>query len=299
MRVLITGGAGFIGSQFARTCLDNGMSVVVLDGLMYAGSVRNIPDGVELVRCDIRDQKGLRRLIPKADYVAHFAAESQVLRSLSDPARFMETNVVGTFNVLDLSKELGFRKFLHVSTDEVYGSSLTGGFLETDPLRPTNPYSASKAAAEMMVSTYREFYHLPIVIVRPCNNYGLRQYPEKLIPLSIKRLLDGKSAIVHGDGRHQREWIHVTDCCAAIFMAMVKGEGTYNIGSGEECTNLEIATRLVAELGGDIVFDEDRPSNDRRYFLDNTRIRELGWRPTIQLADGLIETVRGYKRHWI
>ena len=325
--ILVTGGAGFIGSNFILDWLAHGGEPVVnFDKLTYAGNTRNVAalDGdsrYRLVRADICDRDAVERAFkehgPRA--VVHFAAESHVDRSIHAPADFIQTNVVGTFNLLeaarahwqalDEAEKQAFR-FLHVSTDEVFGSlgPEDPAFSETTPYAPNSPYSASKAASDHLVRAYHHTYGLPVVTTNCSNNYGPRQFPEKLIPLMILNALAGKPLPVYGDGRNVRDWLYVGDHCAAIRRVLERGRPgeVYNIGGGAERKNLDIVETLCDILGElrprgagryhDLVtFVKDRPGHDRRYAMDTSKIEaELGWRPEESLESGLRKTVRWY-----
>src|SRR5688572_7404353 len=328
--LLVTGGAGFIGSNFVlSTIAATGEAIVNLDKLTYAGNLRNL-DAVRgdkrhvFVRGDIGDRPLVKRLLeehrPRA--IVHFAAESHVDRSISGPAEFVQTNVVGTFCLLEEAKEYwrqaggGFR-FLHVSTDEVYGTLGPDdpAFTESTPFAPNSPYAASKAAADHMVRAYHHTYGLPTLTTNCSNNYGPFQFPEKLIPLMIRSALAGEPLPVYGDGRNVRDWLYVLDHCEALRLVLERGRigATYNIGGESECANLDLVRRLCALLdaaqprpGGKyaelISFVKDRPGHDRRYAIDISRIRrELGWRPKHSLERGLEQTVRWYLAHqdWV
>ena len=289
MDYLVTGGAGFIGSNYVRMLLSDQLgpvnSVKVLDKLTYAGSLENlkqISDDPRLtfILGDICDKALANSCVDKGIVIVHFAAESHVDRSISGPSEFIRTNVLGTQVLLSAAVEKNAKTFLHVSTDEVYGSVENGSSVETDPLLPNSPYSASKAASDLIVRSYVETYGLDARITRCCNNYGPNQYPEKFIPLAIKNLKEGKKLSVYGDGMNIREWIHVEDHCLAIQGVIQKGESgeIYNIGSGESLTNLKIAKLLVEIFGkgpDEIEFVQDRLGHDFRYTLDSKKIFDL------------------------
>ena len=324
--VLVTGGAGFIGSTFVRHLLaqpDFAGRVVNLDALTYAGHRANLEGLADeprhrFVHGDIRDADTVRRLFEDeaVDAVVHLAAESHVDRSIRGPADFITTNILGTFTLLEAARRAwaGRRDvvFHHVSTDEVYGSlGPTGRFTETSPYDPRSPYSASKAAADHLVRAYGHTYGLPVSLSNGSNNYGPRQHPEKLIPLTILHLLEGRPVPIYGDGQHVRDWLHVEDHATALWrvLADAPAGGTWNVGGGEERTNLEIVERLctlVAERRGEepevlrrlLCFVEDRPGHDRRYAIDGSRIRErLGWHPRRTLDEALGQTVDWYLAH--
>jgi len=304
--ILVTGGAGFIGSNFCRYMLDKHpeYSITVLDALTYAGNLDNIADlqggpRFKFVHGDIRDKSVVDELMKDADAAVNFAAETHVDRSITDPGSFVLTDVYGVFVLLEACKRFGIERFVHISTDEVYGSIQDGSFREGDPLEPNSPYSASKAGGELLARSYFVTYGLPVLITRGSNNFGPYQYPEKLIPLFITNAMEDKPLPVYGDGRQVRDWIYVLDHCEAIDLILHKGEvGTaYNVGGGNERANLEV-TRLVLGILGKpeslIKFVADRPGHDRRYSLDCTLIRELGWSPRHKFEEALEHTVQWY-----
>jgi dTDP-glucose 4,6-dehydratase len=316
VRVLVTGGCGFIGSNFIRYLLQTVPEVHILnlDALTYAGNPANLADlageaRYRLVQGDVADPACVRPLLAEGvEAVFHFAAESHVDRSLRQPARFVRTNVLGTQVLLDAAKEYGVKRFIHISTDECYGSlGATGAFTEDSPLLPNNPYAASKAAADLLVRSYIYSFGLPAIITRCTNNYGPYQHPEKLIPLFITRLLRGEPVPLYGDGLQVRDWIHVRDHCAALVRIWRAGRPgqVYNIGARCERTNLEMAQllcRLVGRPTHLIQHVADRPGHDRRYALDPSKLeQELSWRPTIPLEEGLRQTVGWYAAHtdWV
>jgi dTDP-glucose 4,6-dehydratase len=307
MRILVTGGAGFIGSQFARRLAAGGDEVVVLDKLTYAGNRANL-DGVEheFHEGDIADPEAVARAAAGCDAIVNFAAETHVDRSILGPAEFILTDVLGTQVLLDYCRHHGVR-LLHVSTDEVYGdiASDAPACTEDSPLRPSSPYSASKAGGDMQVLAYVRTYRVDALITRGANTYGPRQYPEKFLPLFITNAFDREPLPVYGDGRQRREWLHVEDHCAAIDVVLREGEGgqVYNVG-GQERENLEVVRRILDLTGAspDLVRHvQDRPGHDRRYSVDSTKARALGWTPQHSFdAGGLEETVRWYRenREW-
>ena len=306
MNLLVTGGAGFIGSEFVSQLVSNSaINITVLDALTYAGDLRNLEsckEFIDFVEIDIRSLTDLDSLFEKKQFthVVHFAAESHVDNSISNPGIFAETNVLGTLNLLQISTKFSIERFLHVSTDEVYGSVKEGFSTETSPLNPSSPYSASKAAAEHFVFSYLHTFDLPVLMVRCSNNYGPRQFPEKLIPHFISRLQQNESVPVYGDGKNVREWMHVSDCARGIALVLEKGKigDIYNISSGIFRENLEVTRMLVNIMGKGpelISFVEDRKGHDFRYAIDSSKIRkELGWEPKVQLEEGLKETVRWF-----
>lgn len=316
MRVLITGGCGFIGSNLVRHVLRHvpEARVTNLDWLTYAGNLANLADldghpHYEFVRADIADRSSMRSLFrSRFDAVLHLAAESHVDRSIHDSTPFVRTNVVGTQVLLDAAKEFGVGRFVMVSTDEVYGSlGPTGLFTETTPLCPSSPYSASKAAADLLVAAYHHTYGLPALITRCSNNYGPYQFPEKLIPLFVSNLLRGEQVPVYGDGLNVRDWIHVEDHCAGIVATWLKGRPgeVYNFGGRCERTNLALTHELIQLSGRGpeaIRYVADRPGHDRRYAIDCTKAeRELGWAPQVSFESGLRETFEWYRTNsrWV
>ncbi len=311
MRLLVTGGAGFIGSNYARHVLATGDDhVTVFDALTYAGNRANLadlePDGrFRFVHGDICDRAAVAAAMAGHDVVVHFAAESHVDRSLLDPDVFVRTNCLGTNVVCDVAVQVGVERFVHISTDEVYGSIDHGSFSEEDPLAPRSPYSASKAGSDLIALAYHETHGLPVVVTRSSNQYGPYQFPEKLIPLFVTNLLEGHHVPLYGDGLNVRDWLFVRDNCEAVDLVRRSGRvgEIYNIGGGNELTNRELTAQLLAMLGRDeswVDHVEDRLGHDRRYSITTERIRSLGWSPRTPFADGLGETVRFYteRRDW-
>lgn len=315
MKRLVTGGAGFIGSNFIRMMLQKypDDQVINLDALTYAGNLDNLGSAeasasYRLVKGDITDRDLVNRLFAEGiDQVVHFAAESHVDRSISDPDVFVRTNVQGTQVLLEAAKTHGVGKFVHVSTDEVYGSLGPDGlFTEETPLAPNSPYSASKAGSDLMVRAYHETFGLPVNITRCSNNYGPFQFPEKLIPLMILNAIEDKPLPLYGDGLNVRDWLHVEDHCAAIDLVCREGRSgeVYNIGGNNEHTNLEIVRTILLELGKPdslIRYVEDRPGHDRRYAIDASKLtKELGWEPKYRFESGIRDTIRWYldNREW-
>lgn len=303
----MTGGAGFIGSNYVRYLLNRKLvdHVRVLDKLTYSGNAATIADlvtdsRVEFIEGDIRDAEAVEPALEGCDAVLNFAAETHVDRSLLEPAVFIETNVHGTWVLLEAARRHGGVRFVQVSTDEVYGAVLEGESVESDPLHPRNPYSASKAGAEMMVTAYVETHGLDATITRGSNTYGPYQYPEKFIPLMITNVLERTPIPVYGDGRQVRHWIHAEDHCSGIDTALrfgARGE-VYNIGSDEERTNLSVAELVVEllEAPNDLITHvTDRPGHDRRYALSSSKLRALGWEPRWTFAEGLAQTVDWYR----
>lgn len=306
MRVLVTGGAGFIGSAFVRWVLANQQDVRVttFDALTYAGNLANLDevdqDRHTFVKGDVRDMEQVEAAMADHDAVVHFAAESHVDRSIDGPVPFLSTNVTGAGVVFDVARRLEVERVLHISTDEVYGSIDDGSFHEDDPLEPNSPYSASKAGADLLARSYVETYGTPILVTRTTNNFGPYHYPEKMIPLFATNLLDGLSVPVYGDGGNIRDWLYVEDNVAAQWKVLTEGEvGTvYNVGAGNEVTNLDLTHRLLELCDRDesaIEFVTDRPGHDRRYSVDTDRIRDLGWAPTKDLDEALEATVQWYR----
>ncbi|SDD30549.1 dTDP-glucose 4,6-dehydratase [Paenibacillus sp. UNCCL117] len=311
--LLVTGAMGFIGSNFVLHWMRRHPAdrIIALDALTYAGNPDNVASVSSLpnfrfVKGDIADQALVRRLFAEEsiEAVAHFAAESHVDRSIADPQAFIRTNVMGTQCLLEESRRSGVRKFVHVSTDEVYGSlGSEGYFSETTPLAPNSPYSASKAGSDFIARAYYETFGLPVVITRCSNNYGPYQHPEKLVPTILTRALRGETIPVYGDGRNVRDWLHVEDHCAAIELAIERGipGEVYNIGGSNERTNLEVVRTVLAELGKPeslIRFVPDRLGHDRRYAIDASKIkRELGWTPQYAFESGIKQTVAWYVSH--
>jgi dTDP-glucose 4,6-dehydratase len=314
VRVLVTGGAGFIGSHYVRSLLGGrypafaGADVVVLDLLSYAGTLTNLPDParepqLRFVHGDIRDAEVVARVMAGADVVVHFAAESHVDRSITGAADFVTTNVVGAQVLLQAALEAEVSRFVHVSTDEVYGSIDSGSWPETHPLQPNSPYSASKAGSDLLARSYHRTHGLPVCITRCSNNYGPHQFPEKVIPLFVTNLLDGKKVPLYGDGLNVRDWLHVDDHCRGIQLVAEKGRDgeTYNIGGGTELTNRELTYRLLGAVDADESMIEpvaDRKGHDRRYSVDWSKIAdELGYAPQTPFDRGLADTVDWYRTH--
>lgn len=322
--ILITGGAGFIGSNFVKLMLDRHpeYKIINIDALTYAGNLETLKDidtnpNYEFIKADIRNREQIEDIFRNNEITAvvNFAAESHVDRSIEDPEIFLTTNILGTQVLLDTAKKYwkidpadkystDYKpgvKFLQVSTDEVYGAlGETGMFVETMPLMPNSPYSASKASADMIVRAYHETYGMPVNITRCSNNYGPYQFPEKLIPLMINNCLEGKDLPVYGDGMQVRDWLHVSDHCAAIDTVLHKGiDGeVYNIGGNNEKANIELVKLIINTLGKSedlIKYVKDRPGHDRRYAIDNTKITtELGWTPAYTFEQGIKETIQWY-----
>ncbi|MBA2738171.1 MAG: dTDP-glucose 4,6-dehydratase [Nocardioidaceae bacterium] len=314
MRLLVTGGAGFIGSHYVRTLLDDAWGltapdqVTVLDKLTYAGSLDNLApvrddERLRFVEGDILDRVLVDELMATADAVVHFAAESHVDRSILGAADFVMTNVVGTQTLLDSALRHGIDAFVHVSTDEVYGSIADGSWDEEQPLEPNSPYSASKASSDLIARSYFRTHALPVCVTRCSNNYGPYQFPEKVIPLFVTNLLDGGTVPLYGEGANVRDWLHVDDHCRAIHLVLAKGRPgeVYNIGGGTELTNRELTGRLLAACGAgwdSVEHVEDRLGHDLRYSVSIDKIAaELGYAPRIDFEQGLAETVTWYAGH--
>lgn len=313
MRLLVTGGAGFIGSNYARWVLSNtDDAVTVYDALTYAGNLSTLvdleqsaPDRFCFVHADTRDVAALEVALNDHQAVVHFAAETHVDRSISRPQDFITTNCVGTDAVMRACQLAQLGRVVHVSSDQVYGSIDTGTSVETDPLDPRSPYSASKAASDLIARSYFSTYGLPVLITRSSNNFGPWQHPEKFIPLFATNLLDGKNVPLHGDGLNRRDWLHVDDNCAAIDAVLRGGQPgeIYNIGGPNELTTRELTDRLLALAGASperIDYVPDRPSHERRYAINSSKILALGWKPTRQLDSALEATFVWYRdnRWW-
>ncbi|HEV2723426.1 MAG TPA: dTDP-glucose 4,6-dehydratase [Thermoleophilaceae bacterium] len=300
MKLLVTGAAGFIGSTYARLVAGE-HDVTVLDKLTYAGRRENL-DGVEhaFVHGSIADPEVVREAMDGCDAVVNFAAESHVDRSISGQDPFVETHVIGTGVLLEAARELGVGRYVQVSTDEVYGSIASGSFTEASPLDPSSPYSATKAAGDLLVSAHVHTHGTEAVICRGSNNYGPRQYPEKLIPLMTLNALHGDRLPVYGDGRQVRNWLFVEDFARAIHLVLEEGEPgrVYNVGGPEECENIDVVRQVLKLAGRDeslIEYVTDRPGHDRRYSLASDRVRELGWRAQVLFHEGLARTVEWYR----
>ena len=315
MNVLVTGGAGFIGSCFVRHILNkySDYKVINIDALTYCGNLENLKDiennpNYKFVHGNICDRKLVRDLVSQVDCIVNFAAESHVDNSIKHPEIFVETNVQGTLNLLQAAKEIGVERYLQVSTDEVYGTlGKTGYFYETTPLAPNSPYSASKASADMLVRAYYETYKMPVLTTRCSNNYGPYQYPEKLIPFFVSKLLRGEKVPVYGDGLNVRDWLYVYDHCAAIDTVLHIGKvgEVYNVGGHNEKTNMEITHLILNAMGKDessIEYVQDRLGHDRRYAISNDKITsELGWEPSVTFEQGIKMTIDWYLKNqeWI
>ena len=311
MRLFVTGGAGFIGSNYARRVLsETDDSVTVYDALTYAGNLDNLRDldedpRFQFVKGDITDREAVLASLDGHDAVVHFAAESHVDRSIQSPDEFVRTNCGGTNVLCDAARRAEIQTFLHVSTDEVYGSIEHGSFTEEDRLGPRSPYSASKAASDLLALSYHSTYALPVIVTRSSNNFGPYQFPEKIIPLFVTNLLEGKKVPLYGDGLNERDWCFVVDNCAAIDLVLRKGNvgEIYNIGAGNEIPNTTLTALILETLGLDESMIEhvaDRAGHDRRYSIDTRRVRALGWQPSRDFREALDETIDWYRsnRWW-
>ena len=307
-KLFVTGAAGFIGSNYVRWTLANhDDEVTVFDALTYAGNLDNLR-GLDddprytFVKGDITDRDAVLAAMDGHDAVVHFAAESHVDRSIVSPDEFVHTNCDGTNVMCDIARKVGVGRFLHISTDEVYGSIEQGSFVETDRLEPRSPYSASKASSDLIALSYHSTYELPVLVTRSSNNFGPYQYPEKLIPLFVTNLLDGKRVPLYGDGMNVRDWCYVEDNCTAVDRVLrdgVVGE-VYNIGPGNEVPNREITDSILAILGADesmVEYVTDRLGHDRRYSIDTAKVRALGWAPQRDFREALAETVEWYREN--
>ncbi len=312
MRTLVTGGAGFIGSTFVKRALQGrlpgleGARITVLDALTYAGTLTNLTEVADdprftFVHGDICDGELVNDVLPGHDAVVHFAAESHVDRSIAGASPFMMTNVVGTQQMLQSAMAAGVETFVHVSTDEVYGSIDEGSWPETDPLLPNSPYAASKAGSDLVARSFHRTFGMDVRITRCSNNYGPHQFPEKVIPLFVTNLIDGLQVPLYGDGGNSRDWLHVDDHCRGIAMVLAGGQAgeIYNIGGGTELSNLQLTRRLLDALGADEMSVRrvaDRPGHDRRYSVDISKISaELGYSPQVPFEQGLVDTITWYR----
>jgi dTDP-glucose 4,6-dehydratase len=314
MKILVTGGAGFIGSNFVRMALTDKFpdfkvdELIVLDLLTYAGDEENLAPiatdkRYKFVKGDIRDLELAKKLMTQSDYVVHFAAESHVDRSIEGGSEFVSTNVMGTQVLLDAARNSNIKRFLHVSTDEVYGSISEGSWPEDHPLLPNSPYSASKAGSDLLVRAYNRTHKLDTVITRCSNNYGQYQFPEKVMPLFITNIIEGKKVPLYGNGLNVRDWLHVDDHCRGIALALTKGKSgeVYNIGGGTELTNVELTHKILDAMGVGKEFIqpvEDRKGHDLRYSVDITKINtQLGYSPQVNFEEGLAQTINWYKNN--
>jgi len=307
-KILVTGGAGFIGSEFVRQAVKKGYKVIIVDKLTYAGDLerlKSVSKNFIFYKADICDKAVLASVFrkEKPSIVVNFAAETHVDRSIKDAAPFMKTNVVGTQVLLDVSGEYEIKKLIHISTDEIYGEIKKGCFSEESPLRPNSPYAASKAAGDMLVKSYVRTYNSPAIIVRPCNCYGPWQYPEKLIPLAMLKVFKKQKIPVYADGRNVREWLYVEDCARGILEILRRGKTgeAYNLGSGQERRNIDVVKKLLRLFGVSddaIQFVKDRPGHDFRYKLNsNKTMRQIRWRPRISFDEGMRLTARWGRLH--
>lgn len=309
MKLLITGGCGFIGSNFIKYYLKNHPEdkIVNLDKLTYAGRIENLKElkgnkNYEFIKGDICNPKSVAKAMKEADRVVHFAAESHVDRSIKDPFVFLKTDVIGTAVLLEEARRQKIEKFVYISTDEIYGSVEQDFSKEDSPIKPSSPYSASKAAADRLAFSYYYTYGLPVVIHRGSNNFGPYQYPEKIIPLFITNLLRGKKVPLYGTGLNKRDWLYVEDNCASIELLLEKGKKgeAYNVAAHNEKTNIEITNFILKELGkgkGMIEFVKDRLGHDKRYALDTSKIEALGWKPVWNFEKALKHTINWYKEN--
>lgn len=312
MKLLVTGGSGFIGCNFIRHMIAKYPSydIINLDKLTYAGNPDNLRDiekspRYTFIKGDICDPSVVDAAMKNADQVVHFAAESHVDRSIADSSAFIRTNVLGTHTLLEGALKHKVKKFVHISTDEVYGSILEGSFKETDILTPSSPYSSSKAGSDLLALSYHITHGLPVMVTRCTNNFGPYQYPEKLIPLFVTNLLEGKKVPVYGTGKNVRDWIYVLDHCKAVDFVLHNGSPgeIYNIGGGAEKTNIEITDKIIELLGKDqsvIEHVKDRPGHDLRYSLDCSKLKKMGWKPEYSFDEALNTTVEWYaeNRPW-
>ena len=307
MKILITGGVGFIGSNFIRYLLNKypNYEIINLDKLTYSGNPENLRDAennpnYKFTKGDICDSRIVDRAVKDCDVIINFAAESHVDRSILGPESFIKTDIYGTYTLLEAARKHRIKRYIQISTDEVYGSIKKGSFKETDPLNPSSPYAASKASADLLCLSYFATYKLPVIITRSSNNYGPYQYPEKLIPLFVTNALEDKPLPLYGDGLNVRDWLYVLDNCRAIDLILHKGEigEIYNVGADNERTNIEITKSVLKILGKseDLIKKvKDRPGHDRRYSLDSSKIRKLGWKPEYNFEKTLKETVDWYR----
>ena len=305
-KILVTGGAGFIGGSFVDLCINKELEIILVDKLTYAGNkfrLSSVKDKVNFYKTDVSDYLSMQKIFEATnpDYVVHFAAESHVDRSIDNAFPFMQTNVIGTQVLLDCSRKYGVEKFVNISTDEVYGDlDLEGEFFEDTPFNPSSPYSVSKASADMLGNAYYRTFGLPVVTVRPSNNYGIFQYPEKLIPVVIIKALNNHPIPVYGKGDNVREWLYVDDCALGIFNVLMKAEpgSVYNIGSGIEKTNIEVVEAILNILSKPqslIEFVEDRLGHDFRYSLNSDKLTsQIGYKPQTKFDEGIKKTVNWY-----
>lgn len=311
MKILVTGGAGFIGSNFVRMHINSQLTgvneIVVLDSLTYAGTLSNFSKdellNFRFIKGDINDSELLNSILPGIDAVVHFAAESHVDRSIQGSGEFIKTNVLGTHNLLEAVRRNDINNFVHISTDEVYGSITEGSWDEAEPLLPNSPYAASKASSDLIVRAFHRTFGLNTRTTRCSNNYGPHQFPEKVIPLFVTNLIDGKSIPLYGDGSNVRDWLHVDDHCRGINLVLLGGRAgeIYNIGGGRELTNRELTYTILENLGaGENMIEKvaDRLGHDKRYSVDHTKIsEELGYKPQVTFEDGIKSTIQWYQEN--
>ena len=309
MKILVTGGCGFIGSNFIRMMLEKypTYELINLDKLTYAGNPDNLKDikdnkNYKFIKGDVCDFELMKELTKDVDFIFHFAAESHVDRSIEGPAIFTKSNILGTHMLLEAARINKTKKFIHISTDEVYGSTKEGSFNENDILKPNSPYSASKAAADMIARAYYKTYGLPVIVIRSSNNFGPYQYPEKIMPLFVTNLMEDKKVPVYGTGKNIRDWIYVIDNCEGIEFIWQNGKigEIYNVGGGNEKPNTEITKIILKEMGKDesyIEYVKDRPGHDFRYSLDCTKIHKLGWKPRFNFEEAIVETIKWYRNN--
>ena len=316
MNILVTGGAGFIGSAFVRQIFqgipgfEDFKSLTVIDSLTYSGNLDNLApvsldSRLKVVIASINDASAVQEVMNNQDYVFNFAAESHVDRSIDDASNFIETNIKGTFQVLDQALKQSVKKMIHISTDEVYGSISKGKFVESSNLEPNSPYAASKASSDLLARSFYKTHNLPVITTRCSNNYGPYQHPEKLIPLAITNLLRGRGVPIYGSGLNEREWIHVDDHCRAIAHVALLGKNgeTYNIGGSNGIKNIDLIHQIITVLGLDnsmIEFVADRKGHDFRYAIDDSKLNQLGFRESIQFENGIIGTIKWYEsnKNW-
>lgn len=310
MKLLITGGAGFMGSNFIRYILNKypDYKIINLDKLTYSGNLNNLKDvenspNYQFVKGDICDQNLVEKLSKDVDVIINYAAETHVDRSILNPSAFVKTDVLGTYTLLEASKKYKHKRFIQISTDEVFGSKEAGKFKEDSPFLPNSPYAASKAGGDLLCRSYVTTYNLPIIVTHSCNFFGPYHYPEKFISLSIVNLLQGKKIPLYGDGQNVREWIYTEDHCNALDLVLHKGQvgQIYNISSEEEWKNIDVLRLIIKIMGKDensIAYIKDRPGHDRRYSLDSTKIKkELGWKPKLSFEEGLRKTIDWFKEN--
>lgn len=312
MKILVTGGAGFIGSNFIRFMLQKypDYEIINLDKLTYAANLENLRDvqnnpRYSFIKGDIKDTDVVKETMNGCDAVVNFAAESHVDRSIKNPNQFIKTNVHGVLTLLRVARDMEISRYIQIGSDEVYGSIEKGSFTEQSALNPRSPYSASKAGGDLLVLSFYTTYKLPVIVTRSCNNFGPYQYPEKVMPLFITNALEGKKLPVYADGMNVRDWLYVLDNCEAIDIVLHNGKigEVYNVSAGNEITNIELTRKILKYLGkGEelIQFVEDRPGHDKRYAMDCSKIKALGWRPKHNFEDTLKETIKWYKenRSW-